>query len=308
MKKINLALLIPCYNAAPYLPELFESVNSQTMPFSEVICYDDGSTDNTIEIINKFNFQVIHGKVNKGAAYARNRLLELTTCKWVHFHDADDLIDPLFVETMASSILLHQSIVLCGMKVVDRLTRKLLNTVSYTPLNHCNDYITYFLENMGFAIVGVYPVKALRDIGGFRETILANEDPDIHVRLAIAGNKFSSEKEVLVTNLIHSKSFCHNNWSVCWKSKLFCYHQYAKILDKKYHPILIEQILLVAQELYHTKNYLEVTQAINLAQKLGCNTLKSHRKITPFLCKFFGMEFVFRSKLLVSGIRRKLSI
>ncbi len=44
------SLLIPCHNAAQYLLRLWETVQAQTVPFDEIICYDDGSTDNTAEV------------------------------------------------------------------------------------------------------------------------------------------------------------------------------------------------------------------------------------------------------------------
>jgi glycosyltransferase involved in cell wall biosynthesis len=94
MDNSEIALLIPCYNVAARLPNLLRMALNQTVPFAEIICYDDCSQDATAEIASAAGARVIRGKENRGAAYARNRLLENASAKFVHFHDAGDELAP----------------------------------------------------------------------------------------------------------------------------------------------------------------------------------------------------------------------
>src|SRR5579883_2948240 len=95
-----IALRIPCYNAAAYLPRLRESIAAQTRGYASVLCYDDGSTDRTADVARDLGWDVIRGKANRGPAFARNRLLEATGEPWIHFMDADDVLHPRFVEAL----------------------------------------------------------------------------------------------------------------------------------------------------------------------------------------------------------------
>jgi glycosyltransferase involved in cell wall biosynthesis len=296
--KLRVALLIPCYNAENYLPELFIGVMAQTVSFTEVICYDDGSTDRTAAVAESLGAKVIRGEKNHGAAYARNRLLESTTCDWVHFHDADDLIDPNFVEVMSFKAIECQSSILCNMRVLDRESREFLGNVSYEELKKTNDYIEYFLINTGFAIVGLYPLKDLKCIGGFREDLRGNEDPDLHTRLAIAGYSFQVEEKTLVTNLVHKRSFSASNWNKCMIDRLSCYKHYAQIIDRKYSSIISKEFLSLAWILYSRGFYDESKVAIKLAKFYGAKELDSHQWITRFLSRLIGFEAIFRIKVL----------
>src|SRR5436190_15007337 len=94
MTRTTLALCIPAYNASAFLPRLLKSANAQTVPFDEILVYDDCSTDNTGEVARNLGAHVIRGDHNIGCSAGKNRLLQLTRSDWVHFHDADDYLKP----------------------------------------------------------------------------------------------------------------------------------------------------------------------------------------------------------------------
>jgi len=96
----TLALCIPAYNAAAYLPRLLTSAVNQAIPFTEILVYDDCSTDSTAAIARSYGANVISGSVNKGCSFGKNALAEKTTCEWIHFHDADDELLPNFTRTI----------------------------------------------------------------------------------------------------------------------------------------------------------------------------------------------------------------
>ena len=97
MKKIS--VIIAAYNAEEYLSETMDSIFLQTMDNSEyeVIVINDGSSDNTLSILNSYkkNYPnlIIIDKENGGPSSARNAGLDIAQGEYVFFFDADDLPD-----------------------------------------------------------------------------------------------------------------------------------------------------------------------------------------------------------------------
>lgn len=95
-KRQSIAAIIPAYNVANYISEAIESVLAQTPPFTKVIVVNDGSTDQTREVISHFDDPRIlyHYKPNGGLGAARNTGLELADTEFIYFMDADDILLP----------------------------------------------------------------------------------------------------------------------------------------------------------------------------------------------------------------------
>lgn len=88
------SILIPCYNAAPFLAETLDSALAQTWPRIEIIVVDDGSTDDSLTVARRFashKVQVFYGP-NRGAPAARNEALRHAQGDFFQFLDADDLL------------------------------------------------------------------------------------------------------------------------------------------------------------------------------------------------------------------------
>ncbi|MBE6427479.1 MAG: glycosyltransferase [Planctomycetaceae bacterium] len=93
-----ISIIIPVFNAEKYLTECLDSVRGQTLEDVEILCVNDGSTDQSGTICDRYaaedpRFRVIHQK-NAGQSAARNRGLELALGKYVMFVDADDTLSP----------------------------------------------------------------------------------------------------------------------------------------------------------------------------------------------------------------------
>lgn len=90
----KITIAIPIYNAELYIEQCINSILSQTLKEIEIICVDDGSTDRSVDIINKYhkkhhNIKVLSQK-NSGSGIARNRALRIARGKYIAFCDADD--------------------------------------------------------------------------------------------------------------------------------------------------------------------------------------------------------------------------
>ena len=89
---MNVSVLIPCYNAAPYIAEALESVFSQIPAPEEVIVVDDGSTDDSAEVVRAFDPRVrFDQQPHRGIGATRNRALQLSSGNLIAFLDADDV-------------------------------------------------------------------------------------------------------------------------------------------------------------------------------------------------------------------------
>lgn len=101
----NVSLIIPFYNSAPYLERCLESVVAQTFDSFETILVNDGSTDKSLQVIQRYlkypNFTVITQK-NSGQSTARNNGIKNARGKYVVFLDADDYVYPDYIEYLYS--------------------------------------------------------------------------------------------------------------------------------------------------------------------------------------------------------------
>ena len=91
---IKLSVIIPIYNSENYLEECLNSVIQQTLKNIEIICIDDGSTDNSSNIMQKYfehddRFVLIKQK-NKGPGLSRNEGIKISRGKYISFLDSDD--------------------------------------------------------------------------------------------------------------------------------------------------------------------------------------------------------------------------
>ena len=99
----KVSVIIPVYNAGKYLEECLNSICSQTLKEIEIICVNDGSTDDSAVILNEFAGQddrfIILEEKNRGAGAARNSGLEIAKGEYLSFLDADDFFEPTMLET-----------------------------------------------------------------------------------------------------------------------------------------------------------------------------------------------------------------
>lgn len=103
----QVSVVIPVYNVGGYLLACLDSVSNQTLSDIEVICVDDGSTDESGRLLDLYaerdkRFVVIH-KANAGVSAARNAGIEHATAPHIFFVDADDLIEPDACELIAKT-------------------------------------------------------------------------------------------------------------------------------------------------------------------------------------------------------------
>ena len=100
----KVSVILPVYNEEEYLSQCLDSICSQTLKEMEIICVDDGSTDHSLEILKEYQglderIRIVT-ETNAGPALARNNGMRRARGEYVAFLDADDFLEPTFLEKL----------------------------------------------------------------------------------------------------------------------------------------------------------------------------------------------------------------
>lgn len=123
MEKEKITVVVPAYNCAEWLPRCIESLLAQTHDNMEIVVVDDGSKDNTREVLEKYtaqyaNVKAIH-KQNGGEYAARLTGVEQADGAWIGFVDADDEVEPqMYARLLENAKRYDADISHCGFKVI----------------------------------------------------------------------------------------------------------------------------------------------------------------------------------------------
>lgn len=116
----KLTIIMPVYNTAEYLPRAFDALLAQKNKAFKLVIVDDGSTDNSVEVAEKYQslfpyFKIIKKK-NGGPSDARNVGIKELDTPYVTFHDGDDWVDPSYTAFFIDAFEKHPdvNIVSCG--------------------------------------------------------------------------------------------------------------------------------------------------------------------------------------------------
>lgn len=199
------SILIPCYNAGRFVGEAIESALGQTHPHVEVIVIDDGSTDNSREVIASFGNRIQYDLgPNRGACAARNRALTLSRGKFIQFLDADDRLMPEKIERQLPMLLADEAdLIFCkGYLLREDGNSKPKKRPIRSPVNI--DPFVYCLSQ-GLATEGpLHKRHFLEMVGGFREHLIRGQETDLHIRLGATGARIHLVDEFLYEHRDHN--------------------------------------------------------------------------------------------------------
>lgn len=195
------SIVVPAYNAEPFIAEALESALRQTYPHTEILVVDDGSTDKTLEITRHYEARHpdrirVLTQQNSGACAARNRGLGAARGSWIKFLDADDVLtdDALTVQLLRcqnqpgdSKSIPYGDAVPCD----ENLTPKVRPSVERIGIDYdYEDQIVFLLRRNIQTSQPLYPRVLLESVGGFDERLMRAQEYDLHLRLAVAGARF----------------------------------------------------------------------------------------------------------------------
>ena len=299
----TLALCIPAYNAATFLPQLIASAKNQQIHFNEILVYNDCSTDDTSIIAKELGAIVIDGKINMGCSYGKNELAKVAKSEWLHFHDADDLLLSNFSTVSQKWILKPETsdIVLLHFHYLNFETKQFLSEPIYNVNDLKDDAIKFNISNkvVNFALIRK---NSFLKIGGFDTDpkVLYNEDRAFYTKAATMGLTFDYEPEVTCINYFHPKSMSSNNMSKCADAS---YNVWLKVIDKvngNYKEEIAFQLMGNATYAAVANNWLVVKMSIKKAKSLWPTIKPVGSKLFLFVNKFLPFySFYLREKVII---------
>ena len=106
---VKVSIIVPVFNVEQFLGKCLDSLVNQTLKDIEIICVNDGSTDNSLEILNNYAKQDLRIKIinkkNSGLSTARNTGMKIAQGKYIGFVDSDDWVDLDFYEKLYNSAI-----------------------------------------------------------------------------------------------------------------------------------------------------------------------------------------------------------
>lgn len=206
----KVSVIIPAYNSAQYVGEAVESALAQTYKDHEIIVVDDGSTDNTKEVLSPYTSRIKYFfQENRGAPAARNFGISRSRGRYVAFLDADDLWlpDKLEKQVMALESNPHLAFVSSGTYAVNA-QNQIIGVWNKNP--QIKENFGNLLENNFIYILTVVVRRDCLDkVGGFDERLFPSDDYDLWLRLA-KRYPFGYIDAPLAKYRIHQNNSCKN--------------------------------------------------------------------------------------------------
>jgi glycosyltransferase involved in cell wall biosynthesis len=179
------SVIIPNYNHAQYVSDAIDSVLAQTYRNYEIIVVDDGSTDNSREVVTKFGERVQYiYQNNAGLSAARNTGIKASRGSLIGVLDADDMYEPDFLSTLVVALQENPAAdgIYCGYQFVDH-QNNLLPQIEARFISHDKLYDA-LLDGNFFVPESIFLRRYVYEhVGLFDETLRACEDWDVWLRV-----------------------------------------------------------------------------------------------------------------------------
>lgn len=180
--KMKTTVAIPCFNGAKYIGQTIESVLRQTHSVEQILVIDDGSTDESVSIIQSYPVQLIQHGQNKGLANARNTAIEATTGDILVYIDVDAFADPDLIRIILTGYDKPEIGGIGGQGIETNIHtladkwRRTHATQGYGDKPKIVDHL--------YGLCMSYRLSVLKQVGGFNPEFSTNaEDVDIGLRV-----------------------------------------------------------------------------------------------------------------------------
>jgi glycosyltransferase involved in cell wall biosynthesis len=235
------SVVMSVYNSASYLREAIDSILNQTYPNFEFLIINDGSTDDSLNIIKSYQdnrIVLINNDGNKGLIYSLNKGFEVATGKYIARMDGDDISLSTRFETQVSFLEtnLHVGVVGCDYNCFDQSSVQQIESI------HASGEIKSFLL---FTATMCHPTLMLRkrvlEMNQFRYSENAKyvEDYDLWTRLIFKTN-FSNIAKTLFKYRDHSNQVSHTFSDIQKTNSDMVREKYLSALGFAFSPIDLE--------------------------------------------------------------------
>lgn len=202
-----ISIIMPIYNRAHLVLETLESIAAQTYDHWECIIVDDGSTDNTLQVLQDFTKQDSRFKVfsrpkhvTKGPSACRNYAVTHSSGDYIQYFDSDDIMHKEHLSKKLVAIVDHDAVV-CRLKSFrESVTEISTSEIPSEPVNHMSDYFEGFTTGT-FPMMMVAPMWraiSLKRYLPIREDLHLLEDHELYARVLSDPKKIAIIDEELI--------------------------------------------------------------------------------------------------------------
>jgi hypothetical protein len=222
----RVTIAIPCFNAERWIAACVESALGQTWRDKEVIVVDDGSTDGSLAILEKFGGAIRFIRTDhRGGNYARNEALRKASGEWVQFLDADDYLEPQkiaqqFVEAYGGT---QADVIYSPTIMEDARTGVREPSEIDTKLDVFAQWLAWQLPQTGG---GLWRKTALDALGGWKEDQPCCQEHELYLRALQGGLRFVFAPSAHAVYRIWSEQ------TVCRRDPVFVIHVKTALIDK----------------------------------------------------------------------------
>jgi glycosyltransferase involved in cell wall biosynthesis len=210
----SVSVVIPCYNVGSYIDASLASVYTQTHKPREVICINDGSSDDTLAALhrlqNVYPDLIVIDQPNGGACSARNAGLKAATGKWIQFFDGDDVLLPPKIESQMALACSEPdvNVVIGSYQEVDA-NLKYIRTLTEAA---CPDvYIAIMLSRAGRTSSHLYRRSAVIQAGAWSTERKSSQEYDLLYRVARLGEICKFDPDAHTQLRLRAGSITHTN-------------------------------------------------------------------------------------------------
>ena len=172
----KVSVIVPAYNASEYIRKCLDSLVNQTLEDIEIIVVNDGSTDNTLDILKEYKDSIILiDQKNKGVATTRNIGISKAKGQYIAFVDSDDYVDKKMFEILYNEAISNDyDMVCCDFKYFD--DNKVWDGVIdlKSNINNLEDKKKYFVNMFPVIWNKIYKAEKIKDIK-FKDGVWAED-------------------------------------------------------------------------------------------------------------------------------------
>jgi glycosyltransferase involved in cell wall biosynthesis len=286
----RVSVIMPCYNGERYLEESIQCVLNQSYKDIELIIVDDGSTDNSKDIIKTYGNRLrLFEQTNKGPYPARNLGIQHSTGEFIAFLDADDYWTPDFIEKLFKALNpSNAALAYCGWQNVGIPGK---TSEPYIPPDYeTEDKLYAFLRAAAPWPIHAALVRAsiLKEAGGFDENFSTCMDYDLWLRIG-ANQPIIRVSEVMAFYRHHEQGQitstqwrqAYNTWMVKKKFVKANPEMISKLPEQTLTKLIDGALLKRGYDAYWKRDTVSAQKIFRIALKTGGWTLKDLKYLLP---------------------------
>lgn len=288
-------VLMPCYNAMPYLPEALESIMQQTYTNLEILCINDGSSDETPEVLERYAAQdkrirVVHNDTNLKLIATLNKGIALAKGEYIARMDADDVAFAERIEEQVNQCLTNDfDFIGSNVLQIDHKGVALKEVFIKAVSNHEIAFSSYFFTP--FIHPSVLGKRALFKKLNYAVDpyVLHTEDYEYWTRLVQENYKLSNNAKPLLRLRNNPSSVSHQYESVQRQNFVHCANKHQSKLLQREIDLAITAVAVNRMD----KPFLsDVQQGLQLVDEITTLFIKRHPESSKSFKSIAAMQKV----------------